>query len=238
MSSSSVQIDIDERAKILAQPDMILDDRDVMRALVAADRNTLGDNIVDLRGIALDRLEARLNRLEETHRSVIASAYDNLASTNQVHRALMRLMEPMEFDAFLNVLGQDVTETLRLRCIRLVLETPQDSADQAVVGLNKVLKIRPAGFVRSYMRGQEPGERSMILRPVVAGPTDPAAQLYGSSDPIRSEALVRLDLGPGRLPGMLALGAEDVFHFTPNHGTDLLAFFAGMFERMMQRWLS
>ncbi|MFW5655763.1 MAG: DUF484 family protein, partial [Roseicyclus sp.] len=54
---------------------------------------------------------------------------------------------------------------------------------------------------------------------------------------IRSEALIRLDLGPGRLPAMLAMGAEDPQHFRPTQGTDLLAFFGGVFERMMQRWL-
>ena len=47
-----------------------------------------------------------------------------------------------------------------------------------------------------------------------------------------------LDFGKGRLPGMLVLGAEDPHQFKPTHGTDLLAFFAGVFERTMRRWLS
>ena len=55
---------------------------------------------------------------------------------------------------------------------------------------------------------------------------------------IRSEALLKLDFGAGRLPGMLALGAEDPHQFKPTHATDLLAFFAGVFERTMRRWLS
>ena len=55
---------------------------------------------------------------------------------------------------------------------------------------------------------------------------------------IRSEACLRLDLGTGRLPGMLVLGAEDPHQFKPNQGTDLLTFFAGVFERAMRRWLS
>ena len=37
---------------------------------------------------------------------------------------------------------------------------------------------------------------------------------------------------------MLALGAEDPHHFSPQQGTDLLAFFAGVFERTMRHWLS
>ena len=47
-----------------------------------------------------------------------------------------------------------------------------------------------------------------------------------------------LDLGPGRLPGMLALGAEDPHLFAPSQGTDLLTFFAGTVERAIRRWLA
>jgi uncharacterized protein YigA (DUF484 family) len=39
------------------------------------------------------------------------------------------------------------------------------------------------------------------------------------------------------LPALLAFGSEDLHQFKPIHGTDLLAFFAGAFERMMRRWL-
>ena len=55
---------------------------------------------------------------------------------------------------------------------------------------------------------------------------------------IRSEACLKLDLGEGRLPGLLVLGAEDPHMFHPQQGTDLMTFFAGVFERAMRRWLS
>jgi uncharacterized protein YigA (DUF484 family) len=62
--------------------------------------------------------------------------------------------------------------------------------------------------------------------------------LYGDkADYIRSEACLRLDFGPGRLPGMLAMGAEDPHQFSPQQGTDLLGFFGSVFERAMRRWL-
>ena len=55
---------------------------------------------------------------------------------------------------------------------------------------------------------------------------------------VRSEACLTLDFGTGRLPGMLVMGAEDPHQFTPQQGSDLLAFFGGVFERAMRRWLS
>ena len=66
-------LDEDLREKIISDPDLILDDLDVMRALVSANENTASGNVVDLRGIAMDRLENRLDRLEDTHRGVIAA---------------------------------------------------------------------------------------------------------------------------------------------------------------------
>ena len=66
--TSSARIEGDLREKILTSPDIVLEDADLMRALVAANERAMGANIVDLRGIAMDRLEQRLDRLEETQR--------------------------------------------------------------------------------------------------------------------------------------------------------------------------
>ena len=63
--------------------------------------------------------------------------------------------------------------------------------------------------------------------------------LHGDSGAwIRSEACLCLDFGAERLPGLLVLGSEDPHQFAPSHGTDLLTFFAGAFERAMRRWLA
>ncbi|MGA0924383.1 MAG: DUF484 domain-containing protein, partial [Lutimaribacter sp.] len=67
------KIDEAVRDQILAQPDVVLEDADLMRALVLANDRAMGSNIVDLRGLAMERLEARLTRLEDTHRNVIAA---------------------------------------------------------------------------------------------------------------------------------------------------------------------
>ena len=43
------------REHIIAQPDLILEDQDLMRALIAANERAMGGNIVDLRGITGSR---------------------------------------------------------------------------------------------------------------------------------------------------------------------------------------
>jgi uncharacterized protein YigA (DUF484 family) len=235
MSTKPV-IDDSLREKIIAEPDVILDDTDLMRALVAANERALGSNIVDLRGVAMERLETRLDRLEDTHRSVIAAAYENLAGTNQVHRAILRMLEPTSFEAFLRDLSGPVAEVLRVDCIKLVLETAQTDDDPVLKRLGGVLSVAHAGYIQDYLTdGRNIPQRQVTLRQVHEGDL----QIYGEEAGfVRSEACMTLDFGPNRLPGMLVLGSEDPHQFSPQQGTDLLGFFAGVFERTMRRWLA
>jgi hypothetical protein len=229
-------MDQDMRDRILAEPETLLEDRDVMNALIGANERLMGGNVVDLRGIAMERLENRLDRLEDTHRTVIAAAYENLAGTNQVHRAILQMLDPLSFEDFLKTMAADVAQTLRVDCVRLVLETVQEAEDPALRKVGDVLSIAAPGFVADYLTGG----RNVPQRPVVLRQVLPQSEaIYGDrAGWIRSEALMKLDFGTGRLPGMLVLGSEDPHQFKPTHGTDLLAFFAGIFERTMRRWLS
>lgn len=234
--SVAVTIADELREALISQPEVILDDQDIMHALVAANERTMGTNIVDLRGIAMERLEGRLDRLEDTHRSVIAAAYENLAGMNLIHRAILRMLDPADFEAFMQDLGGEVAEILRVDAVRLVLETVQSNTNPAVQKLGKVLSTSQPGFVDEYLGGPASENPRMVhLRQI----SEQDATIYGETGYwIRSEACIRLDLGKGRLPGMLVMGAEDPHQFKPGQATDLLDFFGGVFERAMRRWLS
>lgn len=228
-------MDSETRDKIIAEPEVLLDDKELMRALVAANERAMGHNIVDLRGIAMERLEIRLDRLEDTHRSVIAAAYENLAGTNQIHRAVLCLLDSTRFEGFLHNLSSEVADNLRVDAMRLVLETRAEEGDPAVRRLQSILSLGEPGFVDSYItRGRPVAPRTITLRQLQAG--DPGLYGDGAAD-MRSEACLRLDLGDGRLPGLLALGSEDPHRFAPQQGTDLLAFFGAVLERVLRRWL-
>jgi uncharacterized protein YigA (DUF484 family) len=223
------------RDRILSDPTLLLDDAEVMRALVAANDRAMGENIVDLRGLAMRQLEERLDRLEETHRSVIAAAYENLAGTNMVQRAVLQMLEPLTFDAFLLTLERQVKQTLRLEAIQLVLESRQGEGDERAT-LDPVVRVVEAGFADDYLTlGRDGPPRKVVLRATAPE----SARVFGTLTPqIRSEAVLRLDLGAGRLPGLLVLGAEDAQQFRPAQGSDLLTFLARSFELAMRRWLS
>ncbi len=221
----------DWRDRVMTDPDMILEDRDVMRALFAADERQQGANVVDMRGVAMQRLEERLDRLEGTHRSVIAAAYENLAGTHQIHRCVLEMLEAEDLPALLDALVGAVADIVRVDLVRLVLETvdPRGAPHPAIAPVG-------AGFVDGYLTmGRDVPARQVTLRPC-----DPAAaEIYGERAPqMGSEALLRLELGEGRLGAMLAFGSADPRQFRAVQGTELLAFFACAAERILRRHLA
>ncbi len=231
MSEQAVIAD-EIRMRILQEPDVILEDPDVMRALITANDRAVGGNVVDLRGVAMDRLEARLQRLEETHRSVIAAAYENLAGMTQVHRAILALLEPLTFEGFLSCLENEVPQILRVGRVKLVLES-HEAEDPALEQVGGVLTVVRPGFVSDYM-SQGRGLARVVLRRA-----DGNAKLIFGDDAswVQSEACLYLEFGEGRLPGMLAFAADNPAQFNAGQGTDLLDFMGGVFERAMCRWL-
>jgi hypothetical protein len=178
-----------------------------------------------------------LDRLEDTHKSVIAAAYDNLAGTNQIHRAVLRMMDAESFDAFLSILNDDVAQILRVDTIRIIFETRAvDTAQaQALSNLHPMIGVEGPGFVQSYMtQGHGTLSSNVVVRPAPRG----ASQVYGEqSAPILSEAALHLSLGGTRPSAMAAFGSVDAKQFSPQQATDLLSFFAGVLERVLRRWL-
>ena len=220
---------------IINNPRIVLDDPSVMRALVLANDELRGANIVDLRGVAMKRLEIQLGKLEATHRSVIAAAYDNLAGTQQINRAILKIMEPSSFESFLLMTGKDMPAIMRIDFACLVLEAKQRDPDLSLAQLGKVLIPVQTGFVTDYLHARAfSGDIKVTLRAVKS----PNPSIYaGSSSMIKSEACIQLDFGDGTVPGLLILGAKDPNQFSPVQGTDLLTFFGKVYERAVRRWL-
>lgn len=221
------------RSLIVADPDLVLEDQGVMRRLVG-ERN--GERrIVDLRDRLVERLEQRLEKLVQHHRTVIAAAYENVAGTQQVHRAVLALIEPPDLSAFLYRLTHEVPRTLGLDDARLCLEADVDAVGPAEgIGADlhgRVLAL-PHGTVADYMALDGSGAEPVVLREAGAE----AELIFGEANPIQSEALMRLDVAGSA--GMLAFGSADPRKFDPGHGTDLLAFLGAAVERLLVQRMS
>jgi uncharacterized protein YigA (DUF484 family) len=218
------------RAAVLGDPALVLDDRDLMAALIDAAGGE-SRNVVDLRGALVRRLEDRLAKLEQVHRSVIAAAYENLAGAGQVHRAALGLLEAADAQAYLQALLVDATEILAVDAARLALEP--GAALAAGPFADRVIDL-PEGGVDAYLDcGDAPGREGVWLR---AAPPESELIFGDDASRIGSEALIELRMGPVR--GLLAFGAEDARRFSPDHGVDLVSFLGGVVARTLPRWLA
>lgn len=228
----------DIRKKILQDPKALLDDREVMRALIAAGDTDIPANIIDLKTVVLKRLEGRLEEIEGKNSTIISAAYKNIATTFKVHSAILEALEPKVFPDFLDFLRSKWAATLNIDVARLCLEAPSISPDdmpalQREFGPSVV--FLQEGEINHYITlGKDSEPRPVTLRQIRKG----SANIYGNIAPkLRSEALMKLDLGNGNSPGLLLLGSTNPDQFLPNMGADLLIFYGSVFEKIMQRWL-
>lgn len=225
------------RQSILEDPTLVLDDKDVVRALLGANQGD-GRNVVDLRGVLINRLEGKLGQLENTHRDVVAAAYENLAGTHQVHRAVLSVLEPTSFAAFLHAVAVKLPGIMALDAIKICIEGEGVDAGQALGPkgpTRRTILGLPKGGAEAYSgQSGKGGTGRVILRK-----TTRAGSLIfleeGST--IMSEAILELDLGKGRLPGLLIFGSRDADRFSPDQGTDLMSFLGASVSLVLQRWL-
>ena len=212
------------RDRLLADPSALLADRDLMRALVSAREAEIGDNVIDIRGRAMEALETRLDRLESQHENVIAAAYDNQSGTAVVHRAVIGLMESADLADFVDSLQSDIAPLLRVETLRLVFEEEPEIAN-----LPEDIVIAPEGALGRIAAA---GRRTPRGDDIVLRRASPITRPIHGRD-VASEALLPMDLGARRPKAMLVMGSADPARFAPAQGTDLLRFFGQVFRLVL-----
>ncbi|MFB2594887.1 DUF484 family protein [Paracoccus sp. p4-l81] len=227
----------DLRAQLLAAPEALLNDAEVMRALMDARDAEQGGNVIDIRGRWMARLEERLDDLQTTHRHVLAAAYDNVAGTRQVHRAALALIGAADLAGLLAVLGDQLAVLLRIESVRLLIEDAPVplAADTraALLAHPRLVELSPAGAVAARLAVRRAQASGVTLRRT----GDDAARAHPHANaPIASEAVLPLSLGGARA-GLLLLGATEAATFAPLQGSDLMAFLQGVIDALLARML-
>ena len=98
------------REEILANAHEILNDETLLRALIKASDKNLGNKIVDLRSVAMKKMDWELKKLKRSNQQVIATAYENLVGMKQVHQVVLKLLEQNNFDEFITNLTTEAGE--------------------------------------------------------------------------------------------------------------------------------
>ena len=226
------------REEILAKANEILNDETLLRALIGASDKNLGSKIVDLRSVAMQKMDGELKKLKRSNQQVIATAYENLVGMKQVHQVVLKSLEQNNFDEFITNLDTEACNILRVDCIKLGLETHSSlqNTDKYELKLSKLLDLYPINFVDTYIsQGKNNSPDDVVLRPTPKG----SEQLYGKlSKNLKSEGCIKLTIGNKKIVGILALASKERKKFTTEQGVELLKFMGSVFERRISHWLN
>ena len=226
------------REEILAKAQEILNDETLLRALIEASDKNLGNKIVDIRSVAMKKMDGELKKLKRSNQQVIATAYENLVGMKQVHQVVLKSLEQNNFDEFITNLSTEGCDILRVDCIRLGLETHSllQSNKNHVSNLSERLDLYPVNFVDTYIsQGKKDSTDDVVLRPTPKG----SDQLYGKlSKNLKSEGCIKLKIGNKKIIGILALASNKREKFTAQQGVELLKFMGSVFERRISHWLN
>ncbi|QJE73961.1 DUF484 family protein [Aerophototrophica crusticola] len=215
----------DVAAYLRDNPDFLVQRPDVIPYLVPPSAD-LGDGVADMQYFMVQRLRGELARMADQQRELVATSRANLNNQNRVHAAALFLLDATSFTHLVQTITTDLAVLLDLDVAALGVEGV--TGEVTHVNPSGVRVLEP-GFVNGLL-----GRRDVGLRANIQG----LPEIYGQgAGLVRSEALVRLDLGPEAPVGLLAFGSREPDMFHPGQATELLAFLAHVVERSIRRWL-
>ena len=216
------------RAFLLENPEFVLDDSELSHAVIDLGSARYGKNVVNLQSAVMARMRQRLRAVEIEREEMLDAAEMNLLSMNQVHDAVLTMLEAPSFADFLDIVGGRFAELLCVDSVRLCVETVPRNTDKPPSGVEILRPIAPGSVARFF----DNAPWGVSLRAISVE----TAALHSAGD-IESEALIRLDFGPDSRPGVLLFGSRDIDRFHEEQGGELLHFLGGAISRAMRRWL-
>lgn len=207
-------------------PDFLVDHPNLISVLTPPTRNT-GSNVVDMQNFMIERLSREVERFKSSHGELIATARGNLSSQSRIQAAVLDIIGAPTFEHLIETVTSDLALRLDIDVVSLCVECDRSGIPAAA---------------RSNVQGLQPGtidqllgdDHDTLLRSAIEA--DP--EIFGAaSGLVRSDALLRLSIGPSTPAALLALGSRQEGQFRPGHGTELLRFLATALENTMRSWL-
>jgi len=207
-------------------PEFLVRHPDLLDMQIVPNRRR-AEGVVDLQQFMLDRLRRDVQRLKADQDDLLTNSRDNLSTQDRIHKAALALLGAESIGHFIEIIATDLAMLLDVDAAALCLETVDgETAKLHVDGL----QLLPAGAVDRVLGV----DRAALLRDDTIG--DPAIFAAGAGL-VRSDALIRLTIGDGMPPGLIAFGTRHPGYFDPGQGTELLHFLARIIEHCIRAWL-
>ncbi len=186
-----------------------------------------GKNVADFQSYLIERLKADKTEAVKTAREIVETARHNMNNQTRIHTAVLRLLEAPNFEHFIESLTADLTALLDVDITTLVVESDGDKIPQ--IATNGI-RIVPEGTLGNWM-----DKRSIMHQSDIGG----VEAIYGAgASLVRSQVLIRINIGHHAPPAILAFGSRDPNQFQEGQGTEQISFLAQVIERLFRSWLS
>lgn len=207
-------------------PRFLSENPQMLDVLLPPTENT-GRGIADFQAFMIKRLKDDKNEVIESARELVENSRHNMHNQQRINRAVLLLLEATNFEDFIRTITLDFAALLDVDIVSMIVET-----DGEVIPHVDIAGVRLV----------TPGTVSLLLSDngvALEGATRGLDQLYGGGATlVKSQALLRLDIGPGTPPALLAFGSRDPNLFYPGQGTDMISFLGRVVERCFRTWLT
>ncbi len=187
-----------------------------------------GDSVVDMQRFMVERLQREVERLKTLQKELIRAARSNLSSQNQIHAAVLAVLEAQTFAQVIEAVTTDFATLLDVDVVNLAIESVGDDVHP---GLKQGVRVVERGAVGKLL---DEG-REVLLRSDIEG----EVAIYGAAASlVRSDVIVRIDLGAHAPACLLAMGSRETKRFHAGQGTELLGFLGRVVASTIITWLN
>lgn len=183
--------------------------------------------IADFQSYMIKRLKDDKEGVIEEARELVETSRANMSNQAKIHQSILLLLEAQNFEDFVRTITMDFVALLNLDIISILVES-----DGSVIPHINMSGVRA---VSSGTADLIMGEQNIILESNIMG----LDEIYGGgAGLVKSQMLVRLDIGEDTPSIILAFGSRDPVTFQPGQGVELVAFLGCVIERCFFSWLS
>ena len=228
----------DLKQKILSNPEIILDDPEILLHLGKTQNPELGDNVIDIRNVAINKLEKVLFETEEFNRVALQAASENFQGAISVLNAILVLLEARNLEEFFHKVLTRIPKIINVDYVRFIQLTGNSSLPPLVDINSLAVKNLTQDELNSYLsvEGKDLYDEGIAMRKVSRGNTN----IYGNlASHVKSEAIIDLSLDSDHdfTLTFLILGSTLPDMFEDGMETDLLERFGSGFARIIELFL-
>tara|TARA_B100000686_G_C16645327_1_gene892460 strand:+ start:441 stop:1160 length:720 start_codon:yes stop_codon:yes gene_type:complete len=215
------------RGFLLSNPNFLAENPELIQTLVPPSARQ-GDNVLDMQRFMVERLQHEVGRLKALQEELIRAGRSNLSSQSQIHAAVLALLEASTFEHVIEAVTTDFVALLDVDVVSLAIESVGNDVHP---GLKQGVRVVEQGMIATLLHEG----REVLLRSDIEGETT----IYGAgASLVRSDVIVRVDLGAHAPACVLAMGSREAKRFHAGQGTELLCFLGRVIASTIKTWLN